>query len=301
MLKPHKIRTEATYDLLVFSTEYLNKNADKLKLMIRMADETTASASFRDRPFPIDWKRDDTDSVMVSFKGVEYDIVESDLTGGKWFQYHPDKPTTYELPWFNKSMPAVEVDLPEAYIIPPQWSEVIYRLALHGIDISFLAEDVSIWVEQYRFENPQWQQGPYEGRHPMRNIEYVATRDTVTFAKGSAVVDMNQRTARVIANILEPSAPDSYVYWCFFDPIFEQKEYSETYKMEVVAREMMEADPELKAEFEKKKAEDPEFSKSQWGMLNWFYARSPYWDENLNLYPVGKIIERHDVEALLLE
>jgi hypothetical protein len=71
--------------------------------------------------------------------------------------------------------------------------------------------------------------------------------------------------------------------------------------MEVVAREMMEADPELKAEFEKKKAEDPEFSKSQWGMLNWFYARSPYWDENLNLYPVGKIIERHDVEALLLE
>lgn len=301
MLKPHKQRTEATYDLIVFSAEFLNKNTERLKLIIRMADETTADATFRDRPFPIRWQRDDSDSTMVDFKGVEYDVVQSDLTGGKWFQYHPDKPITYELPWFNKSKPSVMVDLPEAYIIPPQWPEVIYRLALHGIEVEYLEEDAALWVEQYRFKDPSWSRNPYEGRHPMGNIEYEASRDTVVFVKGSAVVDMNQRTARVIASILEPSAPDSYVYWGFFDPIFEQKEYSETYVMEGIAREMLEADPELKAEFEKKKEEDPEFSKNQWGMLNWFYARTPYWDNNLNLYPVGKIIERHDVEALMLE
>ncbi len=301
MLKPHKQRTEATYDLIVFSAEFLNKNTERLKLIIRMADETTADATFRDRPFPIRWQRDDSDSTMVDFKGVEYDVVQSDLTGGKWFQYHPDKPITFELPWFNKSKPSVMVDLPEAYIIPPQWPEVIYRLALHGIEVEYLEEDAALWVEQYRFKDPSWSRNPYEGRHPMGNIEYEASRDTVVFVKGSAVVDMNQRTARVIASILEPSAPDSYVYWGFFDPIFEQKEYSETYVMEGIAREMLEADPELKAEFEKKKEEDPEFSKNQWGMLNWFYARTPYWDNNLNLYPVGKIIERHDVDALMLE
>jgi hypothetical protein len=301
MLKPHKQRTEATYDLIVFSAEFLNKNAERLKLIIRMADEITADATFRDRPFPIRWQRDDTDSTMVEFKGVEYDVVHSDLTGGKWFQYHPDKPITFELPWFNKSKPLVMVDLPEAYIIPPQWPEVIYRLALHGIEVEYLEEDAALWVEQYRFKDPSWSRTPYEGRHPMGNIEYEASRDTVVFVKGSAVVDMNQRTARVIASILEPSAPDSYVYWGFFDPIFEQKEYSETYVMEGIAREMLEADPELRAEFEKKKADDPEFGKNQWGMLNWFYARTPYWDNNLNLYPVGKIIERHDVEALMFE
>jgi len=301
MLKPHKDRTEATYALLVFSTEFLNKNTGKLKLLIKIADETTANAAFRDRPFPIRWKRNDSDSVMVEFKGVAYDIVESELTGGKWFQYHPDKPITYELPWFNKSVPEAEVDLPEAYIIPPQWSEVIYRLALHGVEINYLQEDADIWVESYRFKDPQWRRPPYEGRHLLSNIEYLAFRDTMTFPRGSAVVDMNQRTARVIANILEPKAPDSYVYWGFFDPIFEQKEYSETYVMEVLAREMLEKDPELKAEFEKMKKEDPDFSKSQWDMLNWFYARTPYWDEKKNLYPVGKIIERHDVEALPVE
>ena len=301
MLKPHKDRTEATYAMLVFSAEYLNKNAKKFKMMIDMADETTASASFRDRPFPIRWKRDDSDSVMVKFKGVEYDVVESELTGGKWFKYYPDKPISYDLPWFKGSKSAAEVDLPEAYIIPPEWYEVIYRLALHGVEVNFLLEETQVWAEQYRFKNPGWSRGPYEGRFTMNKIEYDAFRDTVSFPRGSAVIDMNQRTARVIANILEPKAPDSYVQWGFFNAIFEQKEYSETYVMEGVAREMLEADPELKAEFEKKKAEDPEFVKSQWGMLNWFYSKTPYWDEKKNLYPVGKIIERHDVEALPLE
>lgn len=301
MLKPHKDRTEATYALIDLSAQYLNKNTDKLKLMIRMADETTAGESFRDRPFPVSWKRDDSDSVMVSFKGVEYDIVKSDLTGGDWHQYYPDRPVTYELPWFKKSYPEQLVDLPEAYIIPPQWYEVIYRLAIHGVEVDYLMDDAYIWVEQYRFENPRWSRNPYEGRSMMNNIEYVASRDTVLYPKGSALVDMNQRTARVIAHILEPQAPDSYVRWGFFNTIFEQKEYSETYVMEGIAREMIEKDPSLKAEFEMKIAEDPDFSKSQWGMLNWFYARSPWWDEKKNLYPVGKIIERQDVDGLSIE
>jgi hypothetical protein len=135
----------------------------------------------------------------------------------------------------------------------------------------------------------------------MTSIDYSASRDTVTFRKGSAVVDMNQRTARVIANILEPKAPDSYLSWGFFNAIFEQKEYSETYVMEGLAREMLKNDSGLKAEFEKKKEEDPEFTQSQWGMLNWFYSKSPWWDEKKNLYPIGKIIERHDVDALPFE
>lgn len=301
MLKPHKDRTEATYALLDFSAEYVNNNARKLKTMIAMADETTAGAAFRDRPFPVRWKRDDSDSVMVEFKGVEYDIVESDLTGGKWFQYHPEKPQDYELPWFRKSVPEVKVDLPEAYIIPPQWAEVTYRLALHGAEVNYLNDEVQLWAEQYRFNNPGWSRGPYEGRFMMNNIEYEAFRDTITFPKGSAVIDMNQRTARVIANILEPHAPDSYVRWGFFNAIFEQKEYSATYVMESLAREMLKADPELRAEFEQKKAKDPEFGKSQWGMLNWFYSKTPYWDMKKNLYPIGKIIERKDIEALEFE
>ena len=38
---------------------------------------------------------------------------------------------------------------------------------------------------------------------------------------------MNQRTARVIARLLEPASPDSYAAWGFFDKYLEHKEYSE--------------------------------------------------------------------------
>jgi len=301
MLKPHKLRTEATYALILASAEFLNINPEKLGVIIRTADANTADPSFRDRPFPVSWTRDDTDSVMVEFKGVEYDIVKSDLTGGNWYRYHPDRPVTYELPWFNSSIPSVTADLPEAYIIPQQWYEVIYRLAIHGVEIRYLLEDTDLRVEQYRFKEPRWSRGPSEGRFAINDIEYETFRDTITYRKGSAVVDMNQRTARVIANILEPAAPDSYVRWGFFNAIFEQKEYSETYVMESLAREMLASDPELAAEFERMKADDPDLAGSQWGMLNWFYSKTPYWDEQKNLYPVGKIIERQDVENLMLE
>ena len=301
MLKPHKDRCLATYTLIDFTAQYLNRNAKKLQVMIAFADQLTASDAFRDRPFPISWKRDDSDSVMVEFKGVEYDTEDSDLTGGIWHRYHSDKPKTYTLPWYNRSIPDKMADLPEAYIIPLQYKDVIDRMALHGIEIKRLTKDMPVWVEQYRFKDPSWGRSPYEGRFTVNNIEYETFRDTVVYRKGSAVVDMNQRTARVIANILEPGAPDSYLSWGFFNAIFEQKEYSETYVMEGIAREMLGNDPDLRAEFEKKKTEDPEFSRSQWGMLNWFYSKTPWWDEKKNLYPVGKIIERHDLDGLPLK
>jgi len=56
-----------------------------------------------------------------------------------------------------------------------------------------------------------------------------------------------------------------------------------------MARQMIRENPELLAEFEKKKSNDPDFSKNQWTMTNWFYQKTPYWDERLNRYPVGKI------------
>jgi hypothetical protein len=100
---------------------------------------------------------------------------------------------------------------------------------------------------------------------------------------------MNQRAAKVAAHILEPKAEDSYVYWGFFDAIFEQKEYSETYIMEPMAREMLAKDEELRKEYEKLKAENENFARSQWLQLNWFYQHSPYWDRKKDKYPVGRI------------
>jgi len=181
--------------------------------------------------------------------------------------------------------------------VPPEWSDVIERLELHGIGVKRLDRPQLLHVTSYTFKNVRWRQWPYEGRHPV-SFEIEAVEEERMYPKGSVVVDMNQRAARVAAHILEPEGPDSYVKWGFFDAIFEQKEYTESYVMEVMAREMLAEDDELRKAFEKKKAEDQEFAENPRAILNWFYLRSPYRDRRMKVYPVGKIMDRRAVEAL---
>src|SRR3712207_2455087 len=98
-----------------------------------------------------------------------------------------------------------------------------------------------------------------------------------------------QRAGRVALHLLEPEAPDSFVAWGFFNPIFEQKEYGEDYVLENLAREMMARDENLRREFEQRVARDPQFAASARERLRFFYQRSPYWDPKLNLYPVARV------------
>ena len=80
--------------------------------------------------------------------------------------------------------------------------------------------------------------------------------------------------------------------WGFLNTIFEQKEYAESYVMEKMAREMLEQDPKLKEEFDAKIENDPDFASSSWSILNWFYQRSLYWDQEINVYPIGRIMKK---------
>ena len=60
----------------------------------------------------------------------------------------------------------------------------------------------------------------------------------------------------------------------------------EPYVAEAVAREMLAADPALKAEFERRLATDAEFAADPRQRLDFFYRRHASWDDRFNLYPV---------------
>ncbi|MFO8235965.1 MAG: M14 family metallopeptidase [Bacteroidales bacterium] len=297
MLKDYKTRVSATYELLKHTFKILDKEKDQLKQLVRNADKKTASDDFREKQFPVDFENT-SDSTMIDFEGIEYSVKESELTGAKWFQYG-NKPVTFEVPYFNEIIPAQKVTLPEYYIIPPEWTEVIKRIKLHGIETHKIHKEIELNdVTTYKFSNVQWSTEPFEGRHRIQNFEMDTLNKTRKFPKGSVVIDMNQNTAKVIAHILEPVAPDSYLKWGFFNAIFEQKEYAEMYVMEKKAREMLDTSEQIREEFERKKKEDKEFTNNPWAMLNWFYKKTPYWDEKKNVYPVGKITEQESVKVL---
>ena len=135
----------------------------------------------------------------------------------------------------------------------------------------------------------------------MSNIEYQEITEERVFPAGSVIVPMDQPSSRIIAHILEPKGLGSYLYWGFFDPIFEQKEYVEEYVIEPMITKMLAEDPELKKEFDEKKNSDPAFAKNPAMISNWFFMKTPYYDKRKNIYPVGKIYDQQLLNKLSRE
>jgi hypothetical protein len=291
MLKDYKTRVDATYEMIIHTMQILRRERQTLIDLIDKADAFAASPEFRQEPFPLGFTISNTDSVMVDFLGVEYDIETSPLTGGPWFKYYPDKPVTYSLPLFNHNVPSATAMLPEAYIIPAEWLEVIQRMEVHGIEMQRIDKSVKMVIETYRFENPNFRTSPNEGRH-MVSADVIPFTEERTFHPGSVIVSMNQPKARLIARMLEPGSSDSFLQWGFFNAIFEQKEYGETYVMEPLAQQMLLEDESLRIEFEEMKENIPDFTKNHWTMLNWFYTKTHWRDQKKNVYPVGRITKQ---------
>ena len=67
-----------------------------------------------------------------------------------------------------------------------------------------------------------------------------------------------------------------------------RREYVESYVIEPTARKMLDEDPELAEEFRRKLKEDPAFAADPRARRQWFYRRTPFYDERWNLYPVAR-------------
>lgn len=295
MLKDYKTRVNATINMLIYSLEIINKEAYKLRRLIVESEMYVSSKDFQKNKYTLKFKSA-PDSVMVDFKGFEYQLVKSDLTDGDWFKYS-NKPKLYKIPYFEKQIPDIQVFLPVAYIVPPQWTDVIKKLKLMGVEMHYLSKPTRMKVEMYRFSNVVFSEKPYECRQTVKNYNIETFVQEVEFPAGSAIIKLNQASSQVAIHALEPKAPSSFLYWGFFNSIFEQKEYAESYIMEKLARDMIASDADLKAEFEAK-MKDKNFANDPYNILNWFYSKSNYWDNRINLYPVGRVMTEDILEGI---
>lgn len=298
MLKDYRSRVRGTYDLLRHTLEEVNRDPEALVRAVRLADEQTIADGKSYNPanrYPLRFEFTDK-SRPVMVKAVEYKRELSDVSGAVRVIYGT-KPVDMTVPLFDDVHTTASVTTPLYYIIPPQWRDVIGVLRAHGLRLQRLAKATTIEVESYRFREVKWGAASFEGR-VMPTFKTEGVRERRTYPAGSVVVPMAQQAGRVALYLLEPEAPDSFVAWGFFNPIFEQKEYAEDYVMEKLAREMLAKDENLRREFEQRVANDPKFASSVTERLGFFYERSPYWDPQLNLYPVGRIITRLDEKVL---
>ena len=298
MLKDYRSRVVGTYDFLRFALEAVNQDAESLLKVVREADEETiknGSTYDATRKYPLEFELTET-ARPYRLKAVESYVESSEVSGAVRVVYGA-KPLDLTVPMYDNFRVKTVVAPPLYYVVPAQWKDVIEVLKAHGLHLQQTAEAMTIEVESYRFSEVRWAPAPFEGRF-MPTFKVEGVRERRTFPPGSMVVPLAQESAKVAINLLEPEAPDSLLAWGFFNAIFEKKEYAEAYVLEKLAREMMSKDPELRGDFARRLAADPKFASSPRRRLQFFYERSPYWDRQLNLYPVGRVTGLLTIKAL---
>ena len=290
-LKPYRSRVRGTYDTLRYTIEGIAATKASLLDANKKADEETVERGKTydpNRQYPLTLAVTDK-STPHAFKGVEYKVEDSPISGGKMIAYGT-APLNITIPRFDEGKVVTSVDPPLYYIVPVEWADVINVLKIHGVKLDTLKKPLTIEVESYKLTQPKWATASFEGRINV-TCKPERIKETRTFPAGSVIVPMAQETADVAIHLLEPAGPDSFVTWGFFNAVFEQKEYGEGYVIEKLAREMLAKDPNLQKEFDER-LKDPNFAKNPRARLNFFYEHSPYFlNQKVGIYPVGRILQ----------
>lgn len=284
MLKNFETRVEATYDFTLLLLELANENAGEIKEAVASARETAAQKSNLDVSWELDTLRKDS----VMFHGYESEYLPGKVTGAPRLYYDPAKPYSYHIPYFRRYNPTVTIDVPQAYIIPQAWTEVIERLTWNGVEMYPLASDTTLEVDMYYVETGTPANSPYEGHYYHQEVTTTQKKQMVSFKAGDIVVESEQIRKPFLVHALEPAAQDSWFRWNFFDAIMMQKEYFSPYLFENLAATILEDDEALNQEFEQKKETEPAFASNPNWQLFFIYTHSSYYEVTHKRYPVAR-------------
>lgn len=291
MLKPYKDRVFATKALLEAIILASGNHASELIAINKGADKEVVKEYFENhKPYPLKFTVDmDSTTSSYDYKGIKFKDDSSKIAGGKIRKYTGEK-FEIKVPYYNKDIITDSVVLPSAYFIPKEWKSIVDILKIHGVNVEIVNTPTKAVVQKYKFKNVKFRKFPYEGRfEPM--FAYDTFLDTIDIPTGTYKVSTAQRTVGIIAHLLEPKGPDSFVNWGFFNAIFERKEYFEMYSMEPIAEKMYNASKSLQNEFNLKLKEDEKFKNNPRARLNFFYEKSPYVDQLHDIYPVTRLVK----------
>ena len=228
---------------------------------------------------PLDYRT--TDAVRtIDFLGYEYTRTPSDISGTSMTRYDERKPQVWKIPLRDQIVPGNAIVAPKGgYLVPPEHAVAVARhLLVHGIDFRVLASPLrDAGAQAFVADGVQFSPASVEG-HQRTSLTGGWTTQPAQVGPGGLYVPIAQAKARLLVNILEPTAGDSMAAWGDFNNAFERKERLE----------------ESTKDDEKRKLRDEsEFAKSPGARLDFFYRRHPAWDHGTNRYPVWRTDTAH--------
>ncbi len=285
MLKPFPIRVKATYELMQSIINYSAANVEHIRKTRERQREWIADAG----QIAIDWAVDTTRPTTIELKGYKAGRKPSDISGQQRLYYDRSKPFVTAAPFYNACTTRQTIDVPHAYIIPQGWNRVVQRLKANGVKLQKLTTDTTLELTVYYISDYKTTPGPYEGHYLHSGVVTDKQTKHMKLYKGDYLVPVEQDAKRYLVETLEPTAPDAFFAWGFFDAVLQQKEYYSDYVFEDLAAEMLAKDKTLKEKLEQRKISDPAFAKDGRGQLNFIYQNSPYHEPEHMRYPVYRL------------
>jgi hypothetical protein len=292
--KPYQERVEGTRQFITELVRYTSLNH---KEILRHRAEANRRA-LEAKEFVIDREQDTTRWDLIEYHGYRYEESTTPITGRKSGFYNHDKPYTDTIRYYNYFNPSISVTVPEAYIVPFAWEEVIERLAINGVEMKQLQSDTTLMVETYYVDSFEPARRATQGHYFNSKVKLRTVTQEVEFFKGDYIVPVKQRSKKYILTMLEPQSESGFFAWNFFDSFLEGQDWYSVWGFESHLKELLDHDPALREAFEKAKREDSAVASDPVAQLQWLYQHTPAseLEKRTRLYPVGRIM---NAETLL--
>jgi len=282
-------RVKSVYQFMIALADFTSENSKEImQSRQKGVEEVLAQTSY-----PISFELDTTRYSMFKFDGYEHsDNIIDKVTGLPRFGYDRSKPFTAEIKFYDHYKPTEEITIPEYYVLPQAWHEVIDRLEMNGVEMIPLKKDTVIQVQVDYLEKFEGPNRPFNGHYFHNDVSTRSETQQIQYYAGDLIIPVRQAKMKYILEMLEPKAMDSFFRWNFFDSVLDQREYFSSYGFEENALIYLKNHPEFKKEFEAKRAADPEFAKNHRAQLAYIYENTEWKEETWKRYPAAKIFEK---------
>ena len=279
-------RVKSCYQFIQVLAEFTAENGEA----IRKTRQEGIRESMAMTKYPVAFEIDTTQFRMIEFKGFEVAKEQiSPVTGLPRFGYDLSKPYTAQVKYFDVYKKTEFVDVPEFYILPQNYREIIERLNILKIRYSRLKNDSIISATMDYIDDFSNAAKPYNGHFYHDKVTTHSEKQQVQYYAGDLIIPVRQEKIKYLLEMFEPKASDSFFRWNFFDNVLDQREYFSSYGFEANALKYLNEHPEFKAKWEEKRKTDPEFAKNHRAQLSYIYNNTEWLEKTWKRYPVGKI------------
>lgn len=204
---PFEERVRATQEFVRSTLNVVAARADEVKRLLARVD---VDASFEAGPDAIAIKAKESPwPEKVEIAGYVEEVVDGRRRA-------TSQPRDYTVELWDRYEPALKVDRPYAYAIPPQYTRAIDTLKGHGVWASTLDRDVEVEAEVYRVDSATPASREFQG-HVLVDLSVTPRREKRTLPAGWVLVRARQTLGNLAVYLLEPHSDDGLARWNFFD------------------------------------------------------------------------------------